>query len=118
MAETPAATRRTTARKPSDPTHVDFDATRKKKGKGGKIVGLLTAFGKDWDLKRPNIALVGELEKTDDIQSLTAYVIAHVAEAQRADLLASMLADEGLDMEEMMVLGNAVTEAVYADLPT
>lgn len=118
MATAPAATRRTTVRKNTDPTHVDFDASRKKKGKGGKVCGSLTAFGKTWDLKRPNIALVGELEKTEDIQSLTAYVIAHVVEAQRSDLLAAMLADEALDMEEMMILGNDVTNAVYSDIPT
>ena len=110
----PATTRRTTAKKPVV-VH-DFDAERKRIIKARKnATAPWSCYGREWTVKRPNTAVVSELNSDEDpfgylIQSL----IASVVKDERADFLAALQADEDLDIDVVAAMTAAIAELVYA----
>lgn len=76
------------------------------------------AYGQTWHVKRPNIALVGELEDADSIGAFTNYLIAHIDEGQRAEFLDELLKDEELDLDIITAMTEDLQELVYSELPT
>lgn len=96
-----------------------FDDARKKASKGRKASHYqMTAYGKTWDLKRPNQVLIGELESSESVGAMVDYLLAHVVEAQRSDFMLALKDDEGLDITDLVTLHELMAEVVYADLPT
>lgn len=93
---------------------VDFDAARKRrKGKRFKW----RAYGKTWDLKRPNVAVMADLESLETTGAFINYITAHVDATQRKDFLATLAADEELDFDVLADMAKSMQEVVYADLP-
>lgn len=112
-----AATRRTTAPKPNV---VNFDEARKaaKKGKRKPALKPLVAFGREWTLHRPNIALVGDLIDSDRVAALGLMIAASVVKSERDEFLAAMMGEEDFDEEDLLKLAEIVNEAVFEGIPT
>lgn len=108
-----ATTRRTTA-KPKT-----FDDKRKALlAKRGESRWDFDAYGRTWSVKRPNIALVGELEDAETIGAFTAYLVAHVDESERQDFIDALKNDEELDLDIIQLLAEDMQRVVYAGIPT
>lgn len=111
----PAASGRTTAPKSNV---VDFDAERKKGKKRKPKLDPLRAFGQEWQLHRPNIALVGDLLDSERLGALGGYIAAHVVVDQREDFVKALMADEDFDEDDLLLLSDQVTKAVNDGLPS
>lgn len=96
---------------------VDFDAKRKAK-KVARRTGKIRYGGRVWDLKEPNVAVVGELEAQDTIATLPLAVAANVVADQREDFLKALAADEDLTFEVLNDLQDEMLQVVYGDIPS
>lgn len=114
------ATRRTTA--PRTPTaggakvH-DFEAQRKKIVKARKNSGIKkwSAYGRVWNVKRPNVAFVAEQEGQQSIASLIGTLAAYFVKDERPDFVKALAADEDLDFDVLGAMIADVSELVYAE---
>lgn len=106
-----------TRRRPAGPQIVDFDAERKKRKKKAARFQW-RAFGRVWSLKRPNVAVVGELEELDTVGAFVNYLLAHVDKADREEFLKALHDDEDLDFDVVAEMAESMQKVVYSDLPT
>ena len=75
-------------------------------------------YGRIWHLKRPNVALLGELEERDDIAGFTLYLTAHIDAAEREDFMQALAADEELDFDIITAMAEDMQSIVYSEIPT
>lgn len=113
---TPAATRRTTAKKKVAAN--DFDAKRKKIVRERKASSVYewTVYDRLWHLKRPNVVLVGAQEDEETLGSFVVTLLAHIVKDERKDFTAALQADEDLDFDVLAAMVADMQSVVYAEL--
>lgn len=98
----------------------DFDATRPKR-KTPQVKAKLKAFGEDWRLIRPNQMIAGALIDHDgeiNVGYVNDYMVRHIHPDDREKFKAAAIADENLDLEQLMELMDMMTKAVYDEVPS
>lgn len=83
-----------------------------------KVRAKLKAFGKTWQLVRPNPLLATAFASSNDninAEYLDQYFMAHVHPDERGDFLVAARTGEGVDLVYLMELMEQMQEAVYSD---